>query len=110
MKYMSEKTGRLYSTEEDLRKAEDEYDKQQSVIEAKKKERSSRAKEVEDAYKEAAEAQKKANGLYAKADKLLEDFAKDYNGYHLTIRENSPILVRQPESVLDFMLKDFFNF
>ena len=50
MKYLSEKTNKAYSSVEDLKAAEKEYDVKQAEVEKKNKDRQKRAKEIEDAY------------------------------------------------------------
>ena len=75
MKYYSELTKKLYDTKEDLQKAEIEITKS-------KADRAERAKEVEKALKEAGEANKKAN-------KLLQDFVKDYGSFKTTIKDEN---------------------
>ena len=81
MKYYSEKTQKLYNSEEELNKAEAALIKVQEEEKAKKDARAKRAKEVEEAYKN--------------YKKLLNDFIKDYGHFHMTINE--------PESVFDFL-------
>ena len=51
MKYLSEKTNKAYSSVEDLKAAEKEYDAKQAEVEKKNKDRQKRAKEIEDAYR-----------------------------------------------------------
>lgn len=81
MKYYSDKTRKLYDTEEDLLKAE-ELLAQKEIEEKKKMEsRKSRAKEVEDAYKHYLD--------------LLDKFIKDYGSFHTT-------LTQLPKSLFDF--------
>ena len=71
MKFYSEKTKKIYDTEEALVSAEKELE----TAEAKKKElldkRKERAQEVEQAFE--------------KANKLLSEFLNDYGRYHTTI-------------------------
>lgn len=75
MKFYSELTKKLYDTQEDLQKAEIEVTKS-------KADRAERAKEVEKALKEANEANKKAN-------KLLQEFVKDYGSFKTTIKDEN---------------------
>ena len=75
MKFYSELTKKLYDTQEDLQKAEIEVTKS-------KADRAERAKEVEKALKEANEASKKAN-------KLLQEFVKDYGSFKTTIKDEN---------------------
>lgn len=73
MKFYSELTKQLYDTKEELQKAEVEVTKS-------KADRAERAKEVTEAIKAATEASKKAN-------KLLEQFVKDYGSFKTTIKD-----------------------
>ena len=75
MKFYSELTKKLYDTQEDLQKAEIEVTKS-------KADRAERAKEVEKALKEANEASKKAN-------KLLQEFVRDYGSFKTTIKDEN---------------------
>lgn len=81
MKYYSEKTQKLYNSEDELKKAETALIKQEAEEKAKRETRAKRAKEVEEAY--------------LKYKKLLESFIKDYGNFHMTINE--------PESLFDFV-------
>lgn len=73
MKFYSELTKQLYDTEKDLKAAEIEVTKQ-------KADRAERAKEVTEALKAATEASKKA-------EKLLQDFVRDYGSFKTTIKD-----------------------
>lgn len=75
MKFYSELTKKLYDTQEDLREAE-------VALTKSKADRAERAKEVEKALKEANEANKKAN-------KLLQEFVKDYGSFKTTIKDEN---------------------
>ena len=75
MKFYSELTKKLYDTQEDLQKAEIEVTKS-------KADRAERAKEVEKALREANEASKKAN-------KLLQEFVRDYGSFKTTIKDSN---------------------
>lgn len=83
MKYFSEKTKKLYATEDELNKAEAELASKKEAELAKKAERTNAAKEVEDALNKARDAQKEA-------DKKLADFCKKYGSFHTTINEAVP--------------------
>lgn len=101
MKFYSEKTKKYYDEDKlDLLKADevkfDEENKKQEVIKA---ERAERAKAVEDAFKKADQAQKEAN-------KLLNDFVKDYKSFHLTIKDDHI----PTSSFLDLVFDPFPNF
>lgn len=77
MRYISDKTKKIYDTVEQLQAAEAEYDKVHAAEIAKQKERKARAAEVSEARKEFTNAQKKYN-------ELLNKFVKDYGSYHET--------------------------
>ena len=83
MKYLSEKTNKAYSSLEDLKAAEKEYDVKQAEVEKKNKDRQKRAKEIEDAYKAIVDAKQHYN-------KLLESFVKDYGSCHYSITSTNP--------------------
>lgn len=82
MKYYSEELNTLFSTQEELEKAEQEKRakdyKEKREKEKKAEERKARAKEVEDARKAMVAARSK----YAE---LLEAFTKDYGVFHQTL-------------------------
>lgn len=82
MKYYSEMTKQVYDTTQELEAAEKEVLDEQKAQEEKLAKRAERAKEVEAAYAKAAEAKEQA-------DELLNEFLKDYNSFHMSIR--SPI-------------------
>lgn len=94
MKYYSEKTKKLYDSEEDLEKSEASYAAKELELAKTKEARASRAKEVEDAYKAYTEAGDKYM-------KLRNQFVKDYGSYHATY--NSVWV--NPKSLFDI----FFN-
>lgn len=78
MRYLSDKTRKVYNSIEELQKEEKKYDAEQAKNEVKKAERARRAKEVEDAYKVASDA-------IDNAEELLSKFVKDYGSFHTTI-------------------------
>ena len=82
MKYYSEELNTLFSTQEELEKAEQEKKvkeyKERQEKEKKAAERKARAQEVEDARKAMVAARSK----YAE---LLEAFTRDYKTYHLSL-------------------------
>lgn len=77
MKYYSEKLNKVFDEVEDLKLAEEEYDKKIQEIEAKKAARQTRATEVDAAFKKMVEAREEYN-------KLLAQFVADYGSYHKT--------------------------
>lgn len=88
MRFISDKTGKVYTTQEDCLAAEKIFDAEQEKKELAKKQkeetRAKRAKEVEDAYKAYAEARKNYNDLVAK-------FVKDYGSFHLTLKNDDDV-------------------
>lgn len=74
MKYYSEKLKKLFDKENELQKAEQDFDKKEAVELKKREERATRAKEVDEAYSHYL--------------KLLKDFIKDYGSYHHTIKDS----------------------
>lgn len=77
-KLYSEKTKKFYDMSEAEILAQDEaaYDAEMAAIEEKKANKEARLHEVEDAYDEAYEA-------YAKANKLKDEFIKDYGSIRI---------------------------
>ena len=77
MQYYSEKTKKIYKTEDDLISAEKDYDNKSVEIEKLKEARGAAAKEVEIAFKKVEEDREIAN-------KLLNEFIHTYGSYHHT--------------------------
>lgn len=80
MKYFSEITEKVYDTPEELEAAEKEVLDEQKAQEEKLAKRAERAKEVEEAYALAADVKEQA-------DKLLNEFLKDYGSFHTTVKK-----------------------
>ena len=80
MKYVSEITGEIYNTPEEVEKAEKLYQEKQKKEDEKKAQRKERAEEVQEAFKEVEKAREKANDL-------LADFINDYGSFHMSIDE-----------------------
>jgi hypothetical protein len=82
MQYYSEKTKKIYATQQDCEAAELKYDqdmlREQTKDAQLKAERARRAKEVDDAYQAVVAAQRHY-------DEVLEKFLQDYHSYHTTI-------------------------
>ena len=94
MRYYSDRLKRLFDTEEELKKAEEEQNAQALAEAKKKEERTARAKEIEAAYREIGEATKRYNELVAA-------FVKDYGSFHQSITKTR----ETPFSLFDlFML------
>ena len=84
MKYYSEKTKKLYDSEDMLRDEEAKFDLEHEKELALKAKRAERAKEVDVAYDEAIKAKRRA-------DELCNQFIKDYGSYHSTRRTVIPV-------------------
>ena len=86
MKYYSEMTDKVYETQEECEKAEEALVAKKQAEEEKqlalKNEREARSKEVVEAFKEAREAE-------TKAQKLLNEFVKDYGSFHISYNGKS---------------------
>lgn len=91
--YFSRVLNKPFDTLEELRKAEAEHFNVLKQREALIQEKKARAKEVEDAYTLYLETRKECSKQIAAAEsnylKLRDKFAKDYNGYHFTYRNNN---------------------
>jgi uncharacterized protein YcbK (DUF882 family) len=89
MKFYSEQLNKLFNTAEELQAAEDKVNAAKKAEEERKAQlkaqREERAKAVEEAFKVAGEAQKQAN-------KLLNEFIRDYGSYHTSVKEAVPSL------------------
>ena len=97
MKYFSEITKNVYNTPEELETAEKEVLDKQKAQEEKSAKRAERAKEVEEAYAKAADVKEQA-------DKLLNEFLKDYGSFHTTLKK--PI---KRINIFDDWFNSFFN-
>jgi hypothetical protein len=88
MKYYSEKTDGKYDSEEELKKAEADFDKKQYAVSKAAEEKKGLAKKVEDSYKHMLEINKQANTMVAEAEKnyynLRQTFIDKYGSYHMT--------------------------
>ena len=85
MKFYSEVLKKLYDSEKELNKAEEDYRvkmvKEKDAKQKEKEERAKASKEVKEKLLFAAEARKEAN-------EALMDFTKKYGRYHLTLNDN----------------------
>ena len=88
MKYYSEMTNEVYETKEECEKVEKALVAKKQAEEEKqlalKNEREARSKEVVEAFKEAREAE-------TKAQKLLNEFVKDYGSFHISYNGKSSV-------------------
>ena len=82
-----------FDTLEELKTAEDAYNKANEEKLRLTAEKKTRAKEVEEAYLEYQKVRKEAYKKISEAEKkwveLRDKFAKDYNGYHMTYVNNN---------------------
>lgn len=101
MKYYSESLDKFFDKQEDCEKAEVELEEKRKAEEQKqltlKNEREARSKEVVEAFKKAREAE-------SEAQKLLNEFVKDYGSFHISYNGKSSV-----PSMFD-ILNDFFLF
>lgn len=97
--YYSKLLGQPFDTLDELKAAEDEYNKLHAAQEKAKAERAEEAAEVKKAaeayldlvkrHKAIRDAQRESEEEYrAKFVALRDNFAKKHNGYHLTITQN----------------------
>jgi len=107
MKFYSEITKKLYDTEKELVKAENEIKvKEIAAREAeikKKAERKSRAKEVEEALKAANDAQ-------SKAIQLLKEFTRDYGYFHISYTKDDVKSDKSDQTDFFSIINDFISF
>lgn len=101
MKYFSEITEKVYDTTEELETAEKEVLDEQKAQEEKLAKRAERAKEVEEAYALAADVKEQA-------DKLLNEFLKDYGSFHTTIK--TPVRANTSLTELGDLFDSLFKF
>lgn len=87
--FYSEVLNKYYNSEEACLQAEKEYAEklaaQQEAEKKAKETKAARAKEIEDAYKAYVESEKK----YLE---LRNSFIKDYGQFHMTYRDETPIV------------------
>lgn len=109
MKYLSEKTNKVYGSIEELEADEKAYEAKEAEKAKLLEEKKSRAKEVEDAYEELLKVKEAAYNQIAEAEKkyikLRDKFAEDYNGYHMTYINNNG----KTEITFGDLLADFYK-
>lgn len=74
VKYLSDKTNKIYNSLEELEAAEKEFEERENAEKIKQAQRKERAQEVRDAYN--------------KYQELLKKFFKDY-GYYYEVKDGS---------------------
>lgn len=123
MKYYSELTKKIYETEEELNKAEQEQKLELAKKEEVAQKKKERANEVQDAYKKAIEVRKKAQNEIEEAEKkyyaLRDKFVEDYGSWHMTYTSKDGVdtydfstltdLSKQYNRIFKDILNDFFN-
>lgn len=94
--YYSELLNKQFATEEECLNAEKAYNEKvlakQEAENKLKEEKAARAKEVENAYTEFKNAEKVYAEKRNKYIELRNGFVKDYDKFHMTIRDESPII------------------
>jgi hypothetical protein len=109
MKYFSEKTKKLYDSEEKLREEETAFDAKQAKIVAEKKAlaeaRKERAAQIEAAYKEWQDKEAEAYESKKNFLEMRNAFIKDYGSFHMTVRntEAVPSMVRDMNDLLHML-------
>lgn len=86
IEYVSDLLGKRFASEDALKKAEDDYKKQMADREKLKQGREAKAKEVTEAFK--------------KANKLLDEFLKEYGSYHTSVHKD--------DGLFDLLFKTIF--
>ena len=86
IEYVSDLLNRRFESEEALNKAEAAYKKQMADREKLKQGREAKAKEVTEAFK--------------KANKLLDEFVKEYGSYHTSVHKD--------DGLFDVLFKTIF--
>lgn len=86
IEYVSDLLGKRFESEEALKKAEEAYKKQMADREKLKQGREAKAKEVTEAF--------------TKANKLLDEFVKEYGSFHTTVHST--------DGLLDLLFKSIF--
>ena len=108
---------------EELKAAEDEYNKAHAEELRKAEERKTRAKEVEDAYRSALEVRKEAKKIIDEANKKASDmirdterhydelknaFVKDYGSFHMSYTNNNGQEIISFSDLIDSFFKPWF--
>lgn len=100
MKYLSEKTNKVYGSVKELEAAEKAFDLKKVEEDKKNSARKERAKEVEEAYKSLLKARKNYN-------ELVDKFIKDYGSYHYSLTSNDISDINTFSDFIDEIFKLF---
>lgn len=113
MKFLSEKLNKAFDTTKELYEAEKEFDKKQKEQARLTEVKKARAKEVENAFNEYQEVIKQSYDNIKKAEdkynNLKDQFAKDYNGYHMTYINKDGKKAVTFTDVFDDVFDNFFK-
>ena len=88
MKYFSEKLNKVFESKEECVEAENKFELAKQEKEEKEKQlaetRKERAREIEEQYKKIMDDRKEYQ-------RMIDDFVRDYGGFHCTFKSNEPI-------------------
>lgn len=88
MKYFSEKLNKVFESEQECVDAEQKFEIEEKEKAEKEKElaktRKERAHEIEEQYKKIMDDRKEYQ-------RMIDDFVRDYGGFHCTFKSNEPI-------------------
>ena len=103
--YYSKLLKKPFDTLEELKAAEEEYNKANAEKIKLAEEKKAAAKEIEEAYKKAMDTRKLASQMIQEADaeymKLRNDFIKKYGSYHVSVYDSN--------NNLNVTVSDLFN-
>ena len=109
--YYSKLLNKPFDTVEELKAAEDEYNKAHDEKIKLAEEKKTRAKEIEDAYKHSMEVRKEAQKMIKEADdkyyELRDKFVSDYGSYHLSYYNDGKESVVKFSDLIDSFFKWF---
>lgn len=88
MKYFSEKLNKVFESEQECVEAENKLEIEEKAKAEKEKQlaetRKERAHEIEEQYKKIMDDRKEYQ-------RMIDDFVRDYGGFHCTFKSNEPI-------------------
>jgi len=112
-----------FATLDELKEAEDEYNKAHAEEIRRAEERKVRAKEVEDAYKATLDVRRQAKEIIDEANRkasemirnaeghynnVKEEFIKDYGSFHMSYTNNNGNTIVSVSDLFDSMFKNFW--
>ena len=107
--YYSKLLNKPFDTVEELKAAEDEYNKAHEVELRKTEERKAKAKAIEAAYKHSMDVRRTAQQAIREADeeyyKLRNEFVKEYGSYHVSYSNTNGNEVVTVSDLMDSFFK-----